>query len=69
MLPISVDTSAWYAIMDKGDANHKAALKFIKELSQPLITSNYIIDETVTLVKDRLGYNTAIEIGQKLWMV
>ncbi|MBU1599557.1 PIN domain-containing protein [bacterium] len=67
MLPIFVDTSGWYAFLDKDDANHESALKFIKELAQLLITSNYIIDETLTLVNDRLGHNVAIKIGQKLW--
>ena len=67
MLPIFVDTGGWYAFLDKDDVNHESALKFMKELSQLLITSNYIIDETLTLVKERLGYNVAIKIGQKLW--
>jgi len=41
--PIFVDTSAWYAYLDKSDANHVAAVKLIEELERPLITSNYIL--------------------------
>jgi len=65
--PIFVDTSAWYAYLDKSDANHVAAVKLIKELERPLITSNYIFDEILTLVKIKLGFHVAISLGQKLW--
>lgn len=39
----------------------------MNNLSLPLLTSNYIIDETLTLVKDRLGHHIAIKIGKELW--
>ena len=64
---IFVDTSAWYALLDKSDANHRAAVKFKDSLVHPLETSNYIADEVITLVRNRLGYKVAVEIGQKLW--
>lgn len=64
---IFADTSAWYAIIDRNDGNHTAALQFIEKLDRPLLTSNFIIDEILTLVKGRLGYDLAVEIGQKLW--
>jgi len=47
--PIFVDTSAWYAYIDRSDADHAGAVKLVKELNQPLITSNYILDEILTL--------------------
>jgi predicted nucleic acid-binding protein len=62
-----VDTSAWYALLDKSDANHHAAVKFKDSLVHPMMTSNYIADEVITLVRSHLGYEVAIEIGQKLW--
>ena len=64
---IFVDTSAWYALLDKDDANHRAAVRFKDSLVHPLVTSNYIADEVITLVRSRLGHNVAVEIGQKLW--
>ena len=64
---IFVDTSAWYALLDKNDANHYAAVKFYDSLVHPLVTSNYIADEVITLARIRLGYKVAVEIGQKLW--
>jgi len=64
---ISVDTGAWYALLDKSDANHHAAVKLKDSLVHPLVTSNYIVDEVITLSRNRLGYEVAVEIGQKLW--
>lgn len=64
---IFVDTGAWYALLDEDDANHHAAVRFKDSLIHPLVTSNYIADEVITLVRSRLGHNVAVEIGQKLW--
>jgi len=64
---IFVDTSAGYALLDKNDANHYAAVKFYDSLVHPLVTSNYIADEVITLARIRFGYKVAVEIGQKLW--
>ena len=44
---IFVDTGAWYALLDKSDANHRAAVKFYDSLVHPLVTSNYIADEVM----------------------
>jgi len=62
-----VDTSAWYALLDKSDANHHAAVELKDSLVHPMLTSNYIADEVITLVRSHLGYEVAVEIGQKLW--
>ncbi len=56
-----------YAHIDKDDADHAAAIELVRNLKRPLITSNYIFDETLTLVKLRLGYQVAANLGQKLW--
>jgi predicted nucleic acid-binding protein len=36
-------------------------------LGYSLITSNYVLDEIITLLKIRLGPTIAITFGQKLW--
>ena len=64
---IFVDTSAWYAIMDKTDQDHTVAVAKIQMVDRPLLTSNYILDEILTLLKTRLGSTIAIPFGQKLW--
>ncbi len=32
-----------------------------------MVTSNYIIDETITLARMNLGHSASVKIGQKLW--
>lgn len=64
---IFIDTSAWYAIIDKTDRDHAAAVTKAQILDRPLLTSNYIFDEILTLLKTRLGPSIAIRFGQELW--
>ena len=64
---IFVDTSAWYAFIDKNDPDHPAAVNKVQVLDRFLLTSNYIFDEILTLLKTRLGPSIAISFGQKLW--
>jgi predicted nucleic acid-binding protein len=67
MFQIFVDTSVWYALLDKTDSLHDNAVEFFQSLAHPVVTTNYIVDETVTLAKNRLGHRVAVEIGEKLW--
>lgn len=62
-----VDTGAWYALLDRKDRNHDAAARFVQESHSPLVTSTYVLDETVTLVQRHLGHALAIRVGQQLW--
>ena len=66
-MPIFVDTGAWYALLDKTDSDHASAVEFKNSLNHSMITTNYVADEIITLVKARLGYINAVEIGRKLW--
>ena len=66
-MPIFVDTSAWYALLDKTDSDHVSAVEFNKSLNHSKVTTNYVADEIITLTKARLGYRNAVEIGKKLW--
>ncbi len=63
------DTSAFYALADKGDVNHRRAQNALKSLSKgarALVTTTDILDETVTLVRYRLGHPAAVKVGQAL---
>ncbi|MBI5025721.1 MAG: PIN domain-containing protein [Nitrospirae bacterium] len=55
---IFVDTSAFYALLDRDDANHQKAKKTWSDLLNPenaLITSNYVLVESFALIQHRLG--------------
>jgi predicted nucleic acid-binding protein len=60
-----VDTSAFYALMDRSDQNHGDAARgwaFLLENDAELHTSNYVVVETFALLQSRLGFDAA-----KLW--
>ena len=53
-----IDTSAFYAIFDRDDANHLAAKQQWTTLlrnSATLFTNNYVLVEATTLLQHRLG--------------
>jgi predicted nucleic acid-binding protein len=53
-----VDTSAFYALVDRGEDYHTAALRHLESLKRhqaDLVTSNYVVLETCALLQSRLG--------------
>ena len=65
-----VDTSAFYALLDETDRHHLKAHLFRAEVltlpNTKLITSNFILAETLNLVKKRFGAKAAIGLGELL---
>ncbi len=60
---IFVDTSAFYALLDRSDQWHSEALQGFERLAQErrsLFTSNLIIAETYILARYALGYGIAV---------
>ena len=47
---IFVDTGAWFASMVPSDANHAAASQWLSQDRGPLITTDYVVSETLTLL-------------------
>jgi len=66
MKRIFVDTGAWYALIDKNDPDHSAASFFLRTNKTPLLTTNFIFDETITLLRRRLGWSIAADFGRRL---
>ena len=66
MTGIFVDTSAWYALVDSDDADHGKAAAFFSANITPLITTNAIFSETVTLIRYRIGHDAALSFGRKM---
>jgi predicted nucleic acid-binding protein len=57
-MKIFIDTSAFYALLDRDDACHEEAKKAwtrILSIENVLVTDNYILVETFALLQNRLG--------------
>ncbi|MBN2373822.1 PIN domain-containing protein [bacterium] len=66
---IFVDTSAWLALNDKNDQYHDRAVEKSSEIKRQrieLITSEYIIDESITLIRYRVSHQAAVIFGDSL---
>jgi len=53
-----IDTSAFFALLDRDDSNHKKAGVVWAQILNPehtLVTSNYVLVETFALLQSRLG--------------
>jgi predicted nucleic acid-binding protein len=57
---IFVDTGAWFAGLVQSDANHAAAIRWMAANKQQLITTDFVVDETLTLLRAR-GYASLAE--------
>ena len=66
---IFVDTSAWLALYDRRDQNHRTArevAEYLRGERVPLVTTDYVFDETVTIVRMRVGHGEAVALGESL---
>jgi predicted nucleic acid-binding protein len=64
---IFVDTGAWFAAVTPSDPNHPHAAAFLASNRDPLITSDYVIDETLTLLRARGEYRRALLLGEQFF--
>lgn len=67
MSGVFVDTGAWFARFVPTDPDHPAAKVWLDRNTQPLITTDYVVDELLTLLKVRGEYPRALEIGPALF--
>ena len=66
MRRVFVDTSAWYALIDRADPEHSLVIAQLKAHQGRLLTSNFVLDETVTLRRYRLGWPVAHTFGEQM---
>ena len=71
MLPrIFIDTSAFLALEDESDQYHDEAIQFHEQVLRrrryEIVTTSYILDETLTLIRFRVGINASIDFSKKL---
>lgn len=64
---IFVDTGAFLAIENRRDEHHARALDF-RDASirngEVLVTSDYVLDESYTLIRFRAGHSAAVAFGE-----
>ena len=61
-----VDTSAWFAHVNRRDPDHGAVRQALRAFSGRLVTSNLVVGEAVTLCRYRLGHAAAVQLGETL---
>jgi predicted nucleic acid-binding protein len=65
---IFVDTSAWLGLADSNDRDHERALAFQRRIVRGefgrQVTSNYVLNESVTLIRRRLGVGPATGLSK-----
>jgi hypothetical protein len=67
---IFVDTGAWFAVAVRDDADHDSAMQWLRVNRDPLVTTDYILSETVTLLRMRdktiRGHRLATRVATSL---
>jgi predicted nucleic acid-binding protein len=61
-----VDTSAWFAFVNRMDPDHAVVRAVLNGFEGRLTTSNFVFDETVSLCRYRLGFKAAERVGSVL---
>ena len=64
-----VDTSAWLALNNKNDQHHDEAVSKITKVRQQkiqLVTSEYVFNESVTIIRYRISHRAAVAFGDAL---
>ncbi len=66
---IFVDTAAFLTIENLRDTHHEEALSYQRSClrkGKPLVTSDYVLDETYTIIRIRAGHTIAVQFGEAL---
>ena len=64
---IFLDTSAIYALADRGDANHRRAVDLFREAlasGEQFLTHSYVLVEGMALLQQRLGPTAALTLAE-----
>lgn len=62
-----VDTSAWFAFFVPTDPDHLRIRNWLTAQREPVLTTDYCIDETLTLLVARRELVRALEAGRELF--
>ena len=65
-MQVFVDTGGWFAYFVRRDPDHAAAIDWMRRNHQPLVTTDYVLDELLTLLKLRESHPVAAAAGVAL---
>jgi uncharacterized protein len=60
---IFVDTGAFFALCVTSDPNHSRAVAWMRSNAEQLLTTDYVVDETLTLLRARRHHPQALHFG------
>ena len=63
---IFVDTGPWFALSVRSDQHHQQAVEWFRQNELPLITTDYVIDELLTLLRKGGHARKAQEIATSI---
>jgi len=64
---IFVDSGAWFASVIATDPDHAAAIAWLASNREELLTTDYVLDETLTLLRSRGQSHIAVALGVALF--
>jgi len=64
---VFVDTSAWFAFFVPTDPDHQRLVRWYAAERERLVTTDFCIDETLTLLAARGEFRRAVEAGR--WLI
>lgn len=62
-----VDSGGWYALFVPSDPNHARAIGWAATNHSRLLTTDYVLDETLTLMRARRQGDIALDFGRSLF--
>lgn len=65
-MAVFVDTGGWFAYFVRRDPDHPAAVGWMRQNREPLLTTDFTLDELFTLLKLRESHRVAVAAGVAL---
>lgn len=67
-MEVFVDSSAYVAVKNIDDPHHKASVDILAKLTSahtPLVTSNYVLAESITVISQKVSHQAAVDFREK----
>jgi predicted nucleic acid-binding protein len=61
-----IDTSAWIASLREAETAHRDVVRELDAHDGDLVTSTWVLDESLTLARRRIGNAAAVALGRRL---